>query len=294
MFNQLKVNLPFIEVLQHMPKYDKFLKDLLSNKKKLEWISKVSLSEQCSAMVQNQLPEKLPDSGRFTIPCLLGSLPLNHALADLGASINLMPYSIYKKLDLGELQPTRMSISLADRSVKYPRGIMENLLVKVGKFVFPVDYIILEMEVDDKVPLILGRPFIRTAKAMINVFDGKLTLHVGDESITFYSMKPVKDVGEHSHSVFMLDAFIGEFGTLIQSRILGDILAQVEQIVYEAHVVEIVEDPGDPGRGLEVTSIENLILEPLPILFLEGIEAGSSPKSRPRRERNRALKDSST
>ncbi|KAI3828207.1 hypothetical protein L1987_02304 [Smallanthus sonchifolius] len=99
-FKQLKVNLPFIEVLQHMPKYGKFLKDLLSNKKKLQEVSKVSLSEQCSAVVQNKLLEKLGDSGRFTIPCLLGGLPLNHVLADMGASINPMPYSIYKQLDI--------------------------------------------------------------------------------------------------------------------------------------------------------------------------------------------------
>ncbi|KAI3808178.1 hypothetical protein L1987_24124 [Smallanthus sonchifolius] len=115
MFKQLKVNLPFIEVLQHMPKYGKFLKDLLSTKKKLEGISKVSLSEQCSAV----------------------------------------------QLDLGELQPTHMSICLADRSVKYPRGIVENLLVKVGKFIFPVDFVILDMEVDDRVPLIMPVPTYR-------------------------------------------------------------------------------------------------------------------------------------
>ncbi|KAI3797283.1 hypothetical protein L1987_32539 [Smallanthus sonchifolius] len=206
MYKQLKVNLPFIEVLQHMPKFGKFLKDLLSNKKKLGGISEVSLSEQCSVMVQNKLPEKLGDSGRFTIPCMFGGLPLHYALADLGASINLIPYSIYKRLDLGKLQPTRMSISLADCSVKYPRGIGENPLVKVGKFVLLVDFVILDMEVDDRVPLILGRPFLRTAKAMIDVFGGKLTLRVGDEFITFDATNSVEDVGVHSHSVCMLDA----------------------------------------------------------------------------------------
>ncbi|KAI3816612.1 hypothetical protein L1987_16315 [Smallanthus sonchifolius] len=153
MFKQLKFNLSFIEVLQQMPKYGKFLKYLLSKKKKLWGISEVSLSEQCSAVVQNKLLEKMADSGRFTIPCLFGGLHLNYALADLCSSINLMPYSVYKQLDLGELRPTHMSISLADRSVKYPGGIMENILVKVGKFVFPVDFVILDMEVDDKVPL---------------------------------------------------------------------------------------------------------------------------------------------
>ncbi|XP_076903421.1 uncharacterized protein LOC143558472 [Bidens hawaiensis] len=171
MFKQLKINLPFVEALQHMPKYAKFLKDLLSNKKKLEGLSTVCLNEGCSAVVQNNLPEKLADPGHFTIPCLFGSSIESYALADLGASINLMPYSLNKKLDLGEPVPTSMSLSLADRSVKYPRGIVKNVLVK---FVFPVDFVILDMEADDQVPLILGRPFLRTAEALIDVFDRKM------------------------------------------------------------------------------------------------------------------------
>jgi hypothetical protein len=161
LFKQPKVNLPFVEALQHMPKYAKFLKDLLTNKRKLEEISSVILNEKCSAVVQNKLPEKMSDPGSFTIPCLFGSSASHRALADLGASIKLMPYSIYSKLDLGELTPTRMSIQLADRSVKYPRGVVENMLVRIDKFVFPVDFVILDMEEDDRVPLILGRLFLK-------------------------------------------------------------------------------------------------------------------------------------
>ncbi|XP_076954175.1 uncharacterized protein LOC143628471 [Bidens hawaiensis] len=123
----------------------------------------------CSAVVLNCVPEKLSDLSVFTIPVLFGSDAMSQALADLGASINLMPYSLYEKLELSELTPTRMSLSLADRSVKYPRGIIENLLVKVDKFVFPVDFVVLDMEADEKVPIILGRPFLRTAKALIDV-----------------------------------------------------------------------------------------------------------------------------
>ncbi|KAI3826784.1 hypothetical protein L1987_00840 [Smallanthus sonchifolius] len=194
--------------LQHIPKYAKFLKDLLSNKKKLEDLSTVTLNERCSAVVQNKLPEKLADPGVFTIPCLFGGSTLHHALADLGASINLMPYSLFEKLGLGDPAPTRMSISLADRSVKYPRGIVENLLVKVDKFMFPADFVILDMEVDDKVPLILGRPFLRTAKALIDVFDGKITFRVGDENVTFDVMKSMKHSSGQDDSVFFLDTFI--------------------------------------------------------------------------------------
>ncbi|XP_076939098.1 uncharacterized protein LOC143607598 [Bidens hawaiensis] len=164
MFRQLKINLPFIEALQHMPKYAKFLKDLLKRKYRLGEVSSIPLMVDCSAVVLNRVPEKLSDPGVFTILVLFGSDAMSHALADLGASINLMLYSLYKKLELGELTPTRMSLSLADRSVKYPRGIIENLLVKVDKFVFPVDFVVLDMEADEKVPIILGRPFLRTSK----------------------------------------------------------------------------------------------------------------------------------
>ncbi|XP_076926771.1 uncharacterized protein LOC143590063 [Bidens hawaiensis] len=120
MFRQLKINLPFIEALQHMPKYAKFLKDLLKRKDRLGEVSSIPLMGDCSVVVLNRVPEKLLDSGVFTIPVLFGSDAMSQALADLGASINLMPYSLYKKLELGELTPTHMSLSLADHSVKYP------------------------------------------------------------------------------------------------------------------------------------------------------------------------------
>ncbi|KAD3336478.1 hypothetical protein E3N88_31997 [Mikania micrantha] len=182
LFRQLKVNLPFSDVLQHMPKYAKFLKDLLMKKKNWEEISAVTLSERCFAGSPKELPQKMSDPGSFTIPCDLGGSSVSYALADLGASINLMPYSIFAKLNLGEPMPTRMTIQLADRSVKYPRGIVQNVLVKIDKFLFPVDFVILDMEEDERVPLILGGPFLATARALIDVGDGRLTLQVENES----------------------------------------------------------------------------------------------------------------
>ncbi|XP_021984756.1 uncharacterized protein LOC110880565 [Helianthus annuus] len=197
-----------------MPKYAKFLKDLLRNKEKLGELSNVPLNGGCSTVVLNKLPEKFTDPGIFTIPCLFGSNTNTRALADLGASINLMPFSLYEKLDLGELAPTRMTLSLADRSVKYPRGIVENLLVKVDKFVFPADFVILDMEADERVPIILGRPFLRTAKALIDVYDGKITLRVGEERVTFEidrSMNHPSGSDDYSgpcHSIYFLNSFI--------------------------------------------------------------------------------------
>nr|GFA75497.1 hypothetical protein [Tanacetum cinerariifolium] len=127
--------------------------DLLANKKKLEDLSTVIMSEECSAILDGILPKKMSDPGSFTIPCLIENLSVHNALADLGSSINLMPYSIYAKLGLGDPKPTRMTIQLANKSIKYPRGIIENVLVKFDQFVFSMDFVILDMDEDGKVPL---------------------------------------------------------------------------------------------------------------------------------------------
>ncbi|GJX81265.1 reverse transcriptase domain-containing protein, partial [Tanacetum coccineum] len=182
---QLHINLPFIEALAQMPKYAKFLKGLLTNKATLEEACKIIMNERCSAVLLNKLPSKEKDPGSFTIPCNIGQLHIDNALADLGASISLIPYSMYKKLGLGEPKATRMSLELADRSIQYPRGIIENVLIKVDKFVLPIDFVILDMPEDSRVPIILGRQFLATARAMIDVFNKKITLRVGDDEVLF-------------------------------------------------------------------------------------------------------------
>ncbi|KAL0341409.1 UNVERIFIED_CONTAM: hypothetical protein Sradi_4657700 [Sesamum radiatum] len=149
------------ESSQNMPSA-KFLKEVISNKRKWENGETVKLNEECSAILQNKLPPKLKDPGSFSIPCTIGDMNFEKALCDLGASINLMPYSIFAKLGMHELTPTIVTLQLADRSIKYPRGIIEDVLVKVGKFVIPVDFVVLDMEEDANTPLILGRPFLAT------------------------------------------------------------------------------------------------------------------------------------
>ncbi|XP_076951123.1 uncharacterized protein LOC143624312 [Bidens hawaiensis] len=176
LLKQLYLNFPFLEALTQMPKYAKFLKEIFTNKQKLAEVSFVPLSVGCSAILQSKLPKKMAYPGSFMIPCILGDDTVSHALADLGASINLMPYFVFSRLGLTEQRPTRISIQLADRSVKYPRGIVENMLVRIGKFIFPVDFFILDMNEGDTVALILGRPFLATAQALIDVRDGKLIL----------------------------------------------------------------------------------------------------------------------
>ncbi|GJZ38859.1 DNA-directed DNA polymerase [Tanacetum coccineum] len=168
-----------------MPKYAKFLKGLLTNKARLEEACTMTMNERCSTILLNKLPSKEKDIGSFTIPYDIGQLHINNDLADLGASISLMPYTMYEKLVLGEPKATRMRLELADRSIQYPRGIIETVLIKVDKFVLPIDFVILDMPEDSRVPIILGRPFLATARAMIDIFNKKITLRVGDNEVIF-------------------------------------------------------------------------------------------------------------
>ncbi|XP_062109879.1 uncharacterized protein LOC133821751 [Humulus lupulus] len=184
-FKKLHINIPFAEALEQMPRYVKFMKDILAKKRKLEEYETVALTEECSAILQMKLPPKLKDPGSFNIPCSIGGSVETKALCDLGASVNLMPLSIFRRLKLGEARPTTVSLQMADRSIKHPRGVIEDVLVKVGKFIFPADFIILDMEEDANIPIILGRPFLATGRALINVQKGELRLRVQNEEISF-------------------------------------------------------------------------------------------------------------
>ena len=177
-YKKLHINIPFVEELEQMSGYVKFMKDILSKKRKLGDYETVTLSKECSAILQKKLPPKLKDPSSFTIPCAIGNSVFEKALCDLGASIDLMPLSIFKKLKLGEAQPTTITLQLADQSHTRPRGIIEDVLVKVDKFIFPADFIILDMEEDKEVPIILGRPFLDKGRALIDVQKGELKLKV--------------------------------------------------------------------------------------------------------------------
>ena len=145
----------------------------------------VSLSTNCSAIIQKSLPEKVQDPGSFTIPCTIGNHEFGEALCDSGASINLMPLSVVRRLILVDLTPTTMSLQMADRSMAQPEGILEYVLVKVGKFIFPVDFVVMNMEEDKQVSLLLGRPFLAIEATLIDVKKGELALRVGTEESHF-------------------------------------------------------------------------------------------------------------
>ncbi|XP_075096342.1 uncharacterized protein LOC142174447 [Nicotiana tabacum] len=203
---QIHISIPFTDALLQMPSYANFLKEILPSKRKLEEVFVVILTKKCSAILQNKLPQKLGDLGSFTIPCTLGGVYFEKALCDSRASINLMSFSIFKKLDLGEIKDTSVSFQFADQSTKKPKGIIENVLVRVDKFVFPVDFIVLEMKECPNEPIILGRPFLATGRAIIDVHQGQLILRVDEERVIFDMQKILRYSGdETSSSCFSID-----------------------------------------------------------------------------------------
>ncbi|XP_050876137.1 uncharacterized protein LOC127079812 [Lathyrus oleraceus] len=178
MFKKLEINIPFSEALEQMPIYAKFMKDIISKKRSTD-TEPIILTETCSVVLQGmKIPVKKKDRGSVTIPCTIGDRKFKKALIDLGESVSLMPLSIYKKLGIGYVQDTRMTLQFADRSVRRPYGIVEDVLVKIDKFVFPVDFVILEMSEDEEIPLILGRPFLETGRCMIDIEEGTMTLKI--------------------------------------------------------------------------------------------------------------------
>nr|GEZ47208.1 reverse transcriptase domain-containing protein [Tanacetum cinerariifolium] len=220
MFKQLHINITLADALILMPKYQKMLKALLSNKKKLQELANTHLNENCSAVILKKLPEKLRDPRKFLIPCGFSELKCK-ALADLCASINLMPLFVWKKLGLPELIPTRMTLELANRAICTPAGIARDVFVSVGKFTFPSDFVIVNYESDPSVPLILGRPFSRTPCALIDVHGEEMILRDGNERFSLnmrhdtssYSNQPQKEsinlinVFNNSSEDFLEDLF---------------------------------------------------------------------------------------
>ncbi|GJT17963.1 reverse transcriptase domain-containing protein [Tanacetum coccineum] len=198
-FRDLSFEISFTDALMLMPKFASTLKTLIGNKEKLSEMARTPLNENCSAVILNKLPKKLGDPGRFLIPCEFSGINTCNALADLGASINLMPYSVWKNLSLPELTPTCMTLELADRSISEPIGIAEDVYVTVGKFQFPADFVVVDFEPDPRVPLILGRSFLKTSRALIDVYEGEITLRVGREAITFNLDQTSRYTANYNH-----------------------------------------------------------------------------------------------
>ncbi|XP_042460296.1 uncharacterized protein LOC122043781 [Zingiber officinale] len=164
-----------------MPKFTKFLKGILSNRRQKGDFETVALTENCSALLTTNIPPKLQDPGSFSIPCKIDSELIQKAFCDLGASISLLPYSLCKKLGLQNIKLTTMALQLADHSCRYPMEIVEDMLVEVDGCIVPTDFIVLDMEEDPKIPIILGKPFLATAGALIDGNSSKTNIHRAEE-----------------------------------------------------------------------------------------------------------------
>nr|GEV05623.1 reverse transcriptase domain-containing protein [Tanacetum cinerariifolium] len=184
-FQDLHFDISFADALLLMPKFSSTIKCLLTNKDKLFELAKIPLNENCSAMLLKKLPEKLGDPGKFLILCDLSGMDVFHAFADLGASINIMPLSIWKRLSLPELTPTQMTLELAYQSITRPKGVVKDVFVKVGKYHLPTDFVVVDFEADPRIPLILGRSFLRTDRAIIDVYGEEIIIRFNDEAVTF-------------------------------------------------------------------------------------------------------------
>ena len=185
MLKKIEINIPFLEALTQTPQYVKFMKDVLRKKRKITEEGIVSLTATCSAVIQKTLPKKMQDLRSFTIPYKIGDADMGKALCDSRASINLMPPSVTQRLSLGELTPTAITLQMVDKTLGHPEGILEDVLINVGKFLFPVDFVVINIEEDKQVPLLLRRPILATGAALIDVKKGELTLKVGDEVVYF-------------------------------------------------------------------------------------------------------------
>ncbi|XP_057771100.1 uncharacterized protein LOC130990871 [Salvia miltiorrhiza] len=230
------MNLPLLNVIRNVPAYVKFFKELASKKRKFADDVKIVVSELASAILQHQLPPKQRDPGSFVIKIALGNGKETSGMLDLGAGINLMPFSLFEQLELGDPTPTRMCLQLADRSVCYPKGIVEYILVKVGGLIIPVDFVVLDVgDVRDngkEHTLLLGRPFMETTNTLIDVKNGTLKMTVLGETVSFSvrdnSVIPATSLMENCSFVDVIDAAVEM--VFLQENSLDIVLANLEAL----------------------------------------------------------------
>ncbi|KAB2631105.1 S ribonuclease [Pyrus ussuriensis x Pyrus communis] len=206
-FRKVQVNIPLLDVIKQVPRYAKFFKELCTTRKRISNKEVVRVSENVSAVLQRKWPPKCKDPGSFTILCVIGNTKFEHAMLDLGVSINIMPYSIYASMNLGELKNDGVIIQLADRSNAYPKGVLEDVLVQVNNLIFSADFYVLDMEDSTHftpLPILLGRSFMQTACTKIDAFKGTLTMEFDGEIIDFNISETMRYPSD-DHSCFSID-----------------------------------------------------------------------------------------
>ncbi|KAL1364163.1 hypothetical protein AAHE18_03G198300 [Arachis hypogaea] len=240
----LEIKIPFAEALEQIPSYAKFMKEILSHKKDWRETKNVFLTEECSVIILKSSPEKLKDPGSFMIPCTLERTCTKTALCDLGASINLIPASTIRKHGLiEEVKPTRICLQLADGSIKYPSGVIEDMIVRVGPFAFPTDFVVLEMEEHKSATLILGRPFLATGQTLIDVQKGEVILRVNEDEFRLNAIEAMKhpDTSKDCMHVDSIDSLVQEINMTesLESE-LEDIFKDVQPDLEE---LEEIQEP---------------------------------------------------
>ncbi|XP_057958093.1 uncharacterized protein LOC131150977 [Malania oleifera] len=230
-FKKVKINITVLEVIQHFPSYAKFLKELCTVKRQLNVKKKAFLVEQVSAIIQRETPPKYRDSGSPTISIMIGESRIARALLDLGNSVNLLSYSLYEQLGLGELKATTLMLQLANRSIKRPRGVMEDVLVKVDRFYYQVGFVILDMQQSNgnnsQAPVILGRPFLATSNTLIDCRSGVLKLTFGNMGLELNVFNACKmpshfdDTSDLNSVEVLTPAEINYFSTPLEAQVVG-------------------------------------------------------------------------
>ncbi|XP_075088345.1 uncharacterized protein LOC142170351 [Nicotiana tabacum] len=245
---QLSINIPFLEAFQEMPGFAKYLKDLIT-KKKTTKNEVVNVTHSVSSIIATSTVRKKETLGAFTIPFTIGAHDFTRALCDNGASINLMPLAIFKKSGLGMPRPTSMGLQMADRSIKRLVGIVDDVLVKVGKFHLPADFIILDCAVDKDIPIILGRPFLSTGRALIDSERNEIKFRVNDKEVTFQASKGMKLLHEYE-SISVIDV-VDELEDAVKMKMQ-------EQCLDKSLAAILVNFDGEDMEGY-VESVEQLL-----------------------------------
>ncbi|PIN26920.1 DNA-directed DNA polymerase [Handroanthus impetiginosus] len=265
--NEKEVEAPLeVKALEQMRGSIKFMKDILFKKRHLGNYKIVALIEECSAIIQNKLSPKLKDPRSFIIFCTIGTHFSGRALCDLGASIDLMPYSIYRTLGLGKAKPTSVTLQSADRSLTYPKRVIEDILVKVDKFIFLANLVVLDMKVDSEISIILGRPFSATGINLIDVQNGELTMRVQDQQITFNVLKAMKFPNE-SDECFLVNVNYSLTGKeAIIERPLDPLECALLDLTFKTKGVQSLERTA-PSKVLKASIDKPLRIETLSILL---------------------------
>ncbi|CAM8884620.1 unnamed protein product [Rhodiola kirilowii] len=238
LFSKVEINIPLLEAIKQIPRYAKFLKELCINRRRNTGNDQELMSRNISAVMQRKVPPKCGDPGTYTIPCKIGNIRIDNCMLDLGASINVLPFSIYSCLKIGPLKPTGLTIQLADRSCKQPEGKIEDVLVQVGKLVFPADFYVLKMENDgptDHAPILLGRPFLKIAKMKIDCGSGMLSIEVEGEVFSFDIFQAIKHPMdfEEVHALDALDDLVQETQSEPRADLLEAVLNGAESSLTE-------------------------------------------------------------